>query len=328
MSANFSAVWKDCGFLAGTPPFLVIPREGIGLVYLNGVRSLDVNRNLKFDGGSLAVRPVSPSDLQRNLLRYARNFPSDALGDVLSLSIGMQNTIRFGSTLLAVEARVSGRTISLDYVAKADRAKMDVYASSRTTIAVSFRFARYQDATGQLKGGTTLVPSYADELVRILNRLYLPSANIELRLKSSQYVDLAQKLGDSISQNNFLQDIAPRRDAGADMTVFFVGKYRGTDDPLGQAFPDINCAVVDDSPLQYLAPQTAWPGASLTDEQVDSLVSPTGRAKSDRDLHVVLAHEIAHLLGAGHNNDPDNLMSMNRQDFKFSKDTVRAVSPN
>ena len=188
-------------------------------------------------------------------MRYTQNFPSDALGDVLSLAVGMQNTIQFGSTLLSVEGRVSGRTVSLDYVTKTDRAKMDVYASSRTSIAVSFRFARYQDAAGQMKGGTTLVPSYADELVRILNRLYLPSVNIELRLKSSQYVDLAQKLGDSISQDSFLQNIAPRRDAGADMTVFFVGKYRGTDDPLGQAFPDIDCAVVDDSPLQYLAPQ-------------------------------------------------------------------------
>ena len=33
--ANFTAVWKDCGFLKGSPPFLVVPKAGIGLVYLN-----------------------------------------------------------------------------------------------------------------------------------------------------------------------------------------------------------------------------------------------------------------------------------------------------
>lgn len=50
------------------------------------------------------------------------------------------------------------------------------------------------------------------------------------------------------------------------------------------------------------------------------------RPKSDRDLHVVLAHEIAHLLGTGYNDEQDNLMSMRRQDFRLSKDTVRAIN--
>ena len=67
---------------------------------------------------------------------------------------------------------------------------------------------------------------------------------------------------------------------------------------------------------------------SQLSERINYLKDPLGRPKSDRDLHVVLAHEIAHLLGAGHNGDPDNLMSMGRQDFKFSKDTIRQINKN
>ncbi len=112
----------------------------------------------------------------------------------------------------------------------------------------------------------------------------------------------------------------------ADLTVFFVGKYKGTTDPLGEAFGDVDSVVIDDTPWQYIAPEANWPRPSVTDDQINYAGRPLDRPKSDRDLHIVLAHEIAHWLGAGHNNEADNLMSMGRQDFKLSKETVRKIS--
>jgi hypothetical protein len=181
-----------------------------------------------------------------------------------------------------------------------------------------------------MRSGTALAPRYAEELVEILNRLYLPSANIELRLKSSEYARVNQKLGTMILMENFRKYIVPLRDQSADLTVFFVGGYKGTNDPLGDAFPDVDCVVVNDSPRQYLAPETAWPRRGVTDDEIDyaghPIVETRDRPKSDRDLHIALAHEIAHLLGADHNDEQDNIMSNGRQDFKLSKITVRMIS--
>ncbi len=326
MSANFSAVWKDSGFLASVPPFLVVPRDGIGLVYLNGARSLNIQQDLKFDRANLSVTPVNATDIIRHLFRYSQNFPSKVHAEVLALAGGIRNSMDFGSVLLSIEGSVSGQTASLDYINKASRAKMDVYTAKPKTVAVSFRFIRYQNAAGEMRSGTALARRYAEELVEILNRLYLPSANIELTLKSSEYAMVNQKLGTMILKENFRKYIVPLRDQSADLTVFFVGRYKGTDDPLGEAFPDVHCVVVDDSPWQYLAPETAWPRPGVTDDEINYAGHPLDRPKSDRDLHIVLAHEIAHLLGAGHNDEQDNIMSKGRQDFKLSKITVRTIS--
>jgi hypothetical protein len=225
----------------------------------------------------------------------------------------------FGSVLLSIEGSLSGNTASLDCVRKGSLAKMDVYPAAPQTVTISFRFIRYQNEAGEMKSGTTLAPSYATELIAILNRLYLPSANTELTLKSSEFANVNEKLGDTITRNVFLQKISPLRDRTANVTVFFLGQYKGTDDPLGEAFGDLGCLVVDDSPYQYIAPVSK-------EDEIKYAFHPLDRPKSDRDLHIVLAHEIAHVLGAGHNDEQDNLMSSKRQDFKFDKGTVRAIN--
>jgi len=326
MSVHFSAVWKDSGILASMPPFLVVPLEGIGLVYLTGVRSLNIQQDLKFDRTNLSVTAVNAADITRQLMTYSQNFPAALRRDILKLTSGMLNSLQFGSTLLSVEGSVSGSIASLDYINKAGRAKMDVFTAKRRKVDVSFRFVRYQNEWGLPTKGTALTPSDAEGLVEIMNRLFLPSANIELTLKSSQYAMVNRQLGNEILVANFRNYIVPLRDQGAGLTVFFVGKWKGTTaDPLGTAFSDVKCVVVDDSPSQYLAPQTAWPPNSLTDEEISD-VQGLPRPKSDRDLHVVLAHEIAHILGAVHNSEQDNVMSDKRQELKLSKQTIIAIA--
>jgi len=331
---SFTAVCRDGGLLASTPKFLVVPREHINLVYLNlvyldGARSFDIRRDLKYDRTRLKVTAVKANDVEKHLLRYTYNFPSTLFADILALSGDIRNTMRFGSVLLSIDSNVCGDTASLDYVGKAGRARMDVYTARRRTVDVAFRFVRYPDAAGQMTGGTTHTPSYAAELVEVMNRLYLPSANIELRLKSSEFASVPRQLGPGITTVAFRNHIVPLRDPGAELTAFFVGKFRGTTDPEGQAFRDVGCLVVDDAPYTYIAPQAvAWDGSKLSPVLLPEveLSRPQDRPRSDRDLHIVLAHEIAHLLGADHNDRPDNLMSMRRLDLKLDKETVRAIS--
>lgn len=317
---KFSAVQQDGGdFLSGNPAFLVLPYEGISLAFLDGVGSVDVRRELQFDRNSLTVQPVRSTEMFPNLMAYSQNFPSRMRDTLQALDIGIRDRLFFGKTvLLSIQGSSYGETASLDYVGKAGGAKMDVYTAKRRTASISLRFIRYQNDTGNMTAGTKLSPTYADELIGILNRLYMPSANIELTLRTSAQANVNRPLGTPLSKENFLNHVAPLRDMGADMTVFIVGQYKGTTDPLGEAFRDLKCAVVDDAPHQAL---------TLTrDDQINYGPDPLVRPKSDRDLHVVLAHEIAHLLGAGHNDEPDNLMSMRLQTLRLSKDTVRAIN--
>jgi hypothetical protein len=327
---NFAAVWKDSGFSASVPPFLVVPYEGINLVYLNGVRSFDLKRDLKFSEGHLTVKAVGPGEISRALMTYSENFPSTLRSDVLALGGGMLNTIRFGSVLLSVEASISGGTAALDYVNRAGGAKMDVFSFRRKTVAVSFRFVRYLDTAGQLKMGTQLKPADAEGLIDIMNRLFMPSANIELTLKSASQAVVHQKLGSAILLENFHKHIVPLRDHGADLTVFFVGTWKGATDPAGSAFANLRCLVLDDAPsggmAASLAPLTAWPPHLVTDDEIYYSPGRLARPQSDRELHIVLAHEIAHLLGAGHNDEPDNLMSNQRQSLRLSRGTLSAIT--
>src|SRR5258708_19391927 len=108
-----------------------------------------------------------------------RNFPSTVRADVFGLGGGIRNVTHFGRTvLLAIEGTVASVTASVDYVKSAGRAKMDVYTAKRKTVAASFRFIRYLNDAKEMKSGTVLAPPYAEELVRVLNRLFMPSANI------------------------------------------------------------------------------------------------------------------------------------------------------
>jgi hypothetical protein len=322
---GYSALLKDCGFLSATPPCLVVPYEGIGLVCLGGVRNLDVRRDLKFDRSSLDVSVVSAKAAPMQLMIYSENFPQSVRSQILVLTGEIQILTQFGSTVLAVEGSFAGSSASLDYAGPKGRARLDVVTVKRRRIAVSFRYIRYRDESGAMRGGTSRDPAEAEKLLAVMNRLFMPSANIEFTFRSAKAEQLEQALGPAILTENFQKHILPLRDRSADITVFFVGKWKGTDDPLGTAFPEEKSVVVDDAPLQYIAPETAWPPHLFTDDQI---YHSRNRAATDRDLHIVLAHELAHILGYTGRHDysgHDNLMSMNRQDLKLTKDIVLAI---
>ena len=244
--------------------------------------------------------------------------------DIMALASDIRTALQFSSAVLCVEGSVTGATASLDFVGRDKRggAKMDVYTVKRRTVPVAFRFIRYLDGQGLPTAGTAHSSAEAEGFVAVMNRLFMPSANVELVLRSATDRTLPIQLGAALSKENFYRHIAPLKDGTAAMTIFFVGKWKGDTDPLGSAFHDINCIVVDDAPLQFIAPATAWPPNQVTDDQ---LTWSKDRKADERDLQIVLAHEVAHLLGAGHNDEQDNLMSMNRQDFKLSKGTVRTI---
>ncbi len=319
--AGFSAIWKDCGFLTDTPPCLVVPYEGLSLVVLGGVRSLDVRRDLKFDRTNLTVEALRGSEVMMQLMIYSENFPRSVRNEVLSLAAGLHNIMQFGGSVLAVEGSVTGVAASLDYAGKSGRARMDVVTVRRRRITVSFRYIRYPGQDGRVSG-TVRDPAEAEQLMAVMNRFYLPSVNVELVLRNSKAETLQRGLGQNVTTETFKNYVLPLRDQNADITVFFVGRWKGRDDPLGTAFKEYSSVVIDDSPRQYIAPGTGWPEHQMTDDQI---YWSKDRKPTDRDLHIVLAHEIAHILGADHDYGHDNLMSMNRQDLKLTKSIALAM---
>ena len=107
--AGYSGLWKDCGFLSGSPPCLVVPYEGLGLVCLGGLRHLDIRRDLKFDRTSLDVSVVSPKDALMKLMTYSENFPHSLRSEILGLTGSIWNLTQFGSTVLASGVRHTWR---------------------------------------------------------------------------------------------------------------------------------------------------------------------------------------------------------------------------
>ncbi len=327
MAVNFSPVWKDCGLVSSLPPLLVVPLEGVALVYLNGVGSFSTGKGMKFDSNNLTVSALESADVLRYLTIYADNFPGSQRAEVLALAGGMQTSMHFGSIVLSVQASVGGVTTALDYSAGGKVvARMDAVGLRRRTLAVSFRFVRYVNDAGVPAAGSVFTPDDAAGLVAVMNRLFMPSANIELTLRSAEYLVIGRRLGATVSEAAFRADIAPRRDRGALCTVFFVGTWAGKSDPFGTAFSDLQSVVVDDAPDKlYRASETAWPPHRVTDEQLENPDGRQPRPASDRSLHILLAHELAHILGADHEDEQDTLMSNKRQDLKLSRATIRAI---
>jgi hypothetical protein len=324
--ASFSEVYKDSGFVKSTPPFLVVPYEGIGLVYLHGLKTLDVSRELKFKRENLSVDIVK-HDLYRKFMVYAENFPGRTKDEVFAETSSALTSMRSGTFILAVEGFSTGIAAQLDYEGKSGRAKLDVVTVKRRTVDVGFRFVTYQG------GGTAKKPHEAEELMAVMNRLYLPGANVELRLSSSKPETINRPLGVPVTKENFINHVVPRRDSKAHVTVFFVGKWVGDHGhTLGTTFHNFASIVVTDNPHQFIAPVASQqlprgvklpPG--ISDDEINYAGQWKERPPSDRDLHIVVAHEIAHSLGAGHNDEEDNLMSMGRQDLRFNKGTVLAI---
>jgi hypothetical protein len=298
-----------------------LPGEGIALVVLGGVKSVDVRRDLKFDRTNLTVDALHPSEVMKKLMICSENFPLSVRNEVLSLTGGLQNIMQFGGSVLSVEGSVTG-SASLDYAGRSGRAKLDVVVVRRRRVTVSFRYIRYPGPDGRM-GGTGRNPAEAEQLMAVMNRFFMPSANVELVLRSARAETLQRPLGPSVTTEAFKAHVVPLRDHDADITVFFVGRWKGRDDPLGTAFLELGSVVLDDAPAQYIAPESGWPEHQFTDEQIYwKKERSTG---TERDLHIVLAHELAHMLGAGHNYGDDNLMSMNRQDLKLTKNIVLAI---
>ena len=175
-----------------------------------------------------------------------------------------------------------------------------------------------------MKAGTSLDPAEAERLLAVMNRLYLPSANIELTLLSTKAENLDHALGPAVGHRQFpeIRSAAARPNGRSDRILR--RQVEGHDRPAGSEFDAHKSVVVDDAPWQFIAPQTAWPPHQVTDDQLDDLINPRRTApiatctscwptKSPTSSAPVTTTET------------DNLMSMSRQDLKLNKDIVMAI---
>jgi hypothetical protein len=92
-------------------------------------------------------------------------------------------------------------------------------------------------------------PAQVDDWLSELNWILGAQANVWFELEKAVPVKINQVLGRPIGDKAFRNSIAKEKDAVADVTVFLVGKWKGTGDAGGTFYPDLgNVIALDDKP--------------------------------------------------------------------------------
>jgi len=331
MPARFTAFHQYSGFHETVPPLLVAPYRGKGLVKLINVRSFNIQSDLRFNRSDLTVKDVT-AEADKSVLEYAQEFPATLRDEYTATHIrhGLH-----GSALLSIEGKRLSYLADLNYVNGRIQAPLQVYTVPWRQVTISFRFVHYWNVDKEMKAGTTHDPSLAEKLVAFLNRYYLPAANVEFELKSALPINFSRFLGSPISEAQFMEFFIPQKDSAAEMTVFFAGEFRTSDNRYGASHFNAGCAIVSDHPIgEYLPPDTTWPSKSPTFEQSEAWIDQRVRAanlkprtSSDRELHHTLAHEVGHLLGhAGHNRQDEHIMTeTSLRNFKMDRPFIGMI---
>lgn len=213
------------------------------------------------------------------------------------------------SNLLLVSGKVPGwGKIKASHGGKTTT--LNIGVSKTLWIDLSFRFLRHKDAKGNLVPDTKWEPADAAEFVARLNWIYGPQVNVMFDLWDSEWVTLSQAPHQPISRQVFLNDIAPQKPTGPDLTVFLVGKWGGglSGHSNGTFFPEEEVAVVTDEASHPEIPDTIDP------------------------FLLTLAHEIAHYLRnergfTGHHSRPNVLLSSGIQSLRLDKQLVMDINP-
>lgn len=166
-------------------------------------------------------------------------------------------------------------------------ARLEVAVKTKKTVSTAFFYV--SDNAGH-KTARALGAEVV--LVKAVNDIYLPQANIEFTVRSAKAQAYAQNFGRVVRFSKHLKGVAAsqhewdtvvaQRDPAADFNVFFVWEYEQDRTPL-----------IDNTEA-----------GTLRSEKSCLMEDKTGANAAEE----VLAHEAGHLLGVGDTTDPDELM--------------------
>jgi hypothetical protein len=236
---SFAWVWKEIGVDSDPwrhEPTIPVPFRDVNLVMLRDAKGARV----QFDARHVDVTEVDPILVgsQFELFLDGIEVSGGARKHLLNTLLPMvhQEVWSLFSKLLAVKGKLIGRT-----TLRAGRVTQAVEVIPAWTIyTVSFRFLRRPDVGGgaaQNVAGTGRSPAEVDEWVSQLNWIFGSQANITFQVGSSEWVQMEKPLG-PLTLKLAQDHLESKKDDGADVTVFLVGKvappdsgftYRSTD---------------------------------------------------------------------------------------------------
>ena len=300
----------------GSNPFMMVPEGGFNLITHTLGKSAHFTPNVS----DVFVLDLTDSVVNNKLGDAAKDLVkklkrSSSVQDVTD----MLNNARKKVPGIGKEKRllaVVGRTPK-EATIKAESGKtvasLDVRVASELNRTVSFLFFRYagEDLYDRRRAsyGTSHAPEDSESLLAAINAIYKPQANISFSLNKNEFFDAAHILGKPIkkSQNSLFTDAIDRK---ADWTVCFVEQY---DDGIGfHAFigkpgeRQRACVISD----------------SISGEvKVSSITEP-------KDVFVmVIAHELAHGLGAAHSSRDGVLGALPYQGILIDKNLLKTINP-
>ncbi len=304
---RFAAILKETG---------VEPNEGYIATGLGGSNLLSVHDaktlDLRFDHNKLEVRQVTRDQLARvstvlseQFLRWGLLAEDSAKAYSAAMYASVNSALH--SRLFLVTGKVSGTT-QIQAVDGMSRPKLDVLVLPPRVFTVAFRFVQHLDAFNNMTPVTNLNPSDARWLINKLNWTYGPQANLSFTLVDADWATVDRQLAEPLSEQAFINYVAGLRNQRADLTIFFVGRWKGGE-AGGTFYADLNSAVVESNPKTL--PVTAG---------------------SDPFI-VNLAHEVAHFLlydRLGYlPNHPDTdgvLLSTGIQSSRLSRQLVAQIT--
>ena len=292
--------------------FLVVPNEGVNLIWLDGSRgavSFDHDRKL-------SVHAVRSDQVSKIAEQYVRQHTSGGVGIATVEDLRKQ----IWSRMFSIVDRLPGRLLAINgkapgwswlkVSAGGNTFKLDVAVTKRQWVDVSFRFLQHRVANGGTAPDTIYKPEDAAFFVATLNWIYGPQTNISFDLWDAEWVTLPDAPHQPVGRDVFVKSIATQAPSGPDITVFLVGKWGGgaSGHSRGTFFDDLDVAAIDDAPKRDEIP-----------EPIDVFM-------------LTMAHEILHYIRkergfAGHHDRQNVLLSNKIQSLRMDKQLVMDVNP-
>jgi hypothetical protein len=239
MPPSFCRVWKEIGVSKWTwdvRPTLMVPLQRPTLVLLR-----NPGGHLPTLGPGLSVTRIDKAGLNVAIDRYLSGFDlvgsrrSDLFGELLAallLEMGI------GSVLLSVAARHAGSTWL-----KAGSFRQDAYVSHPLVSEIAFKFLHYPDDSGNVLPVTHKDHAFAPEWIADLDWILGGQANVWFELVKAEPVRIERQLGSPLDDVTFRNYVAPHKDPWADVTVFLVGKWKGSGAAGGTFFTDLGDVI-------------------------------------------------------------------------------------
>jgi hypothetical protein len=244
MRPSFCRVWKEIGVAKWTwetRPVLMIPMQRPSLVLVRDA----AGQPLRSDPGLVTTR-INKDGVTAALDKYLTGI--GVTGDhrkelAGALWTAIIQELEAGGVLLSVKAKAGGASWL-----KAGDVKQTVFVTRPLVADVTFKFLHHLDEDGVMIPATRKDPWQVDDWISDLNWILGAQANIWFEVEQAEPLKINRVMGQTLGDEAFKNYIAKEKDSDADVTVFLVGKWKGTGDAGATFYPNLNVIALSDKP--------------------------------------------------------------------------------